>query len=124
VRYPAVYEFVVAVGAVCPNLTRVDFSNRGPELEYAAPGFEVSSTICNGEYGTLNVTSMAVPHVTAVAALIYSSKIDPEYGKWDGFRVREKLNETCLDLGVKGRDDEYGWGLINGWATNQRPLAT
>jgi len=127
VRYPAAYDSVIAVGAVFPNLTRADFSNTGPELEFVAPGFEINSTILGGEYGTLSGTSMAVPHVTAVAALIYSSKVDPDYDydmdeEWDNFEVRDKLQELCLDLGPSGKDEEYGYGFINGWATNQRPL--
>jgi hypothetical protein len=71
---------------------------------------------------------MAVPHVTATVALIWSSKIDPDYdfnqdGIWSNTEVREKLKHLALDLGPPGRDNEYGYGLINAWATNQRPLA-
>jgi hypothetical protein len=36
--------------------------------------------------------------------------------------VRAKLRDWALDLGDPGRDMYYGYGLINCWAPNQRPL--
>jgi len=128
VEYPARYNnSVIAVGAVYPNDTRCEWSNTGPELEFVAPGVDIYSTHLNEGYTNMSGTSLAVPHVTAVAALIWSSKIDPDYdldhnGGWSNNEVREKLKHLCLDLGPSGRDAEYGYGLINGWATIQRPL--
>jgi len=134
VSYPAKYDdYVIAVGAVNKSDQRwVDpstgvGSNFGPELDFAAPGVDINSTVLNGGYALMTGTSMAVPHVAAVAALIWSSKIDPEYdfdgdGYWDNIEVRYKLRHLALDLGPAGKDDYYGWGLINAWAPNQRPL--
>jgi len=127
VCYPARYDCVIAVGAIYSNGARWEWSNFGPELELVAPGVNINSTWLNGGYALDNGTSMAVPHVTAAAALIWSSKIDPEYdfygdGYWDNIEVRHKLRHLALDLGPTGKDDEYGYGLINAWATNQRPL--
>jgi len=127
VRYPARYDSVVAVGAVYLNGTRWEKSNFGPELEFVAPGVDIYSTFLDEGYAEITGTSMACPHVAAVAALIWSSKIDPAYdadgnGVWSNTEVRQKLRHLALDLGPPGRDDEYGYGLINGWATCQRPL--
>lgn len=98
----------------------------GPELELVAPSVDIYSTWINESWKNDTGTSMAVPHVTGVAALIWSSKIDPEYdengnGAWDNFEVKQKLIDTALDLGDEGRDYEYGWGLVNAWYSNQRP---
>lgn len=126
VRYPARYASVIAVGAVYQNLNRPNWSNTGPELEFVAPGVDINSTWLDGGYRLDSGTSMAVPHVTATAALIWSSKIDPTYddgdGMWSNTEVRLKLRHMALDLGLSGRDNDYGFGLINAWATNQRPL--
>lgn len=127
VLYPAAYDFVVAVGAVYPNDTRWEWSNFGPELDFVAPGVDINSTCLDEGYLIASGTSAACPHVSALAALIWSSKIDPDYdidqdGEWSNVEVEQKLRQLALDLGPAGRDDEYGYGLINAWATNQRPL--
>jgi len=118
IDYPARYnESVIAVGATYPNDTRPSWSNTGPELEFAAPGVDINSTWLAGGYCNDTGTSMAVPHVTAAAALIWSSK-----GSWDNQHVRVALRQYALDLGPPGRDDYYGYGLVNAWEPNQRPL--
>jgi subtilisin len=131
VEYPANYSSVIAVGAVDQYDQRwvasPDWgSNFGPELEFVAPGVDINSTMPGGGYGNKTGTSFAAPHVAAVAALIFASKPDPDYDLngdgWNNTEVRQKLRQLALDLGPRGRDDEYGYGLINAWATLQRPL--
>lgn len=55
-------------------------------------------------------TSMATPHVSAVAALIWS---------WNpaltNVQIREALTLTALDLGDPGRDVYYGYGLVQAY---------
>lgn len=132
VRYPAKYDSVVAVGAIDQNDERWMYglfygSNYGPELEFAAPGADINSTWpFASPYWVLSGTSCAVPHVTGTAALVFGSKVDPEYdsnenGQWDNFEVREKLRGTALDLDPPGQDGYYGYGLVNAWYSNQRP---
>jgi subtilisin family serine protease len=53
-------------------------------------------------------TSMATPHTAGTAALIWSSN-----PSWTNVQVREALAVTAEDLGAAGRDNAYGWGLIN-----------
>jgi hypothetical protein len=134
-NYPAAYSTVVAVGAVDKNDQRWvnpptgGGSNYGPKLELAAPGADINSTwlMAYGGYREDNGTSMAVAHVTAASALIWTSKIDPAFdtnhdGLWENYEVRAKLANWTLDLGSTGRDDYYGYGLVNGWTPNQRPV--
>jgi subtilisin family serine protease len=58
-------------------------------------------------YEAWDGTSMATPHVSAVAALIWSA--DPNK---TNVQVRKALEATALDLGTPGRDNYYGYGLV------------
>jgi serine protease len=53
-------------------------------------------------------TSMATPHVSGVAALIFGK--DPSATPDD---VETILERTATDLGVPGYDTAFGWGLVN-----------
>lgn len=55
-------------------------------------------------------TSMSTPHVSGVAALIWSA--DPSK---TNVEVREALSSTALDLGDPGRDNLYGFGLVQAY---------
>jgi subtilisin family serine protease len=52
-------------------------------------------------------TSMATPHVSAVAALVWGSKPTATNAQ-----VRAALQQTAVDLGAAGRDNYYGYGLV------------
>lgn len=122
--YPASYSSVIAVGALDHDDTRAPFSNFGPKLWFMAPGVDVNTTTLNGGYALVNGTSFAAPLVSATAALVWSSKLDPNYGSyWNNAEVWLKMDDTALDLGPPGKDNETGWGLVNAWMANQRPLA-
>jgi serine protease len=58
-------------------------------------------------YEAWDGTSMATPHVSGVAALVWSS--NPAASNVD---VRNALDSTALDLGTAGRDNSYGFGLV------------
>jgi len=136
VSYPARYSSVIAVAATDQSDTRPSWSSRGPSVELAAPGVNVYSTVWDNSYATMSGTSMACPHVSGTAALVFKSPVDPAYdldhdGFWDAAEVREKLKDTADDLGPAGRDDSYGWGLVDadeaappgGPPPNQPPVA-
>jgi len=103
VLYPAAYDSVIAVDSVNENLQRSGFSNYGPELELVASGEGVFLSDGNPHSGT----SFSVPHVGVVAAALFS-----ENEGIDNLEVRERLQETALDLGEEGRDDFFGFGLV------------
>jgi subtilisin len=123
VRYPAAYDSVIAVTATDENNKNAGLSPIGSEIELAAPGINVLSTVPTGScimcdpsgYRYASGTSMAVPHVTGVAALIISQGIADVNG--DGLKnnidVRLKLQTTARDLGVPGRDNIYGYGIVD-----------
>lgn len=108
VGFPAKYQSVIAVSAIDSANAIAGFSSRGPEVELAAPGVNVLSTIPGGGYGTMSGTSMACPHVSGAAVLA-----------WGGHRyannitIRRLLAWTSDNLGVPGRDPLFGYGRVD-----------
>ena len=114
VDYPADFASVIAVAATAADDTRALFSNYGAKIEVSAPGVAITSTLPGGGYGLLNGTSQAAPHVTgAVALLLSAGMVDgsgADAGKVEA--VRGWLAADALDLGEKGRDLYFGYGLV------------
>lgn len=110
--YPAAYDEVLAVAATNSSDGIASFSVHHPYIDVAAPGVDIYSTYRGGGYGYMSGTSMAAPHVSGLAALVWA--VDPGLTR-EG--VVERIVEGAEDLGMPGRDDYYGWGRINAWAT-------
>lgn len=111
VNYPAKYDSVIAVGAVDAYLNRGIFSSVGEEVEFMAPGVEITSTfVSNGTaaYAIAEGTSQAAPHVTGMLALL--KQANP---LMNNVQLREELKKYTTDLGAFGRDPEYGFGSLS-----------
>lgn len=112
VGWPAVYDEVIAVGAVDQTFGRANFSNFGSELDVAAPGVDILSTYPVNKYARLSGTSMATPMVAGIVALIQKFcrnmgvAATPE-------KIIQMITERSVDMGDAGRDDMFGNGLIN-----------
>jgi hypothetical protein len=103
---PGNAESVITVGSThrtSPHTYGVSFfSSRGPtgdgrsKPDLVAPGERIVSTFCDGNWGELDGTSMAAPHVSGAAALLLS-----RYGELVGRprRIKEVLCESATDLG-------------------------
>jgi subtilisin len=121
VIYPAAYSSVIAVSAVDSTNTRTSWSCYGSQVEFVAPGVSIKSTMPNGLYGFKSGTSMATPHVTGAVALLMSTDVaGTSYdanrnGKWDPAEIRSRLQKTATDLGATGKDNYYGYGLVNAY---------
>jgi serine protease len=69
-----------------------------------------AAPIPGSSYEAWNGTSMATPHVSGVAALLWSANPD-----WTNAQIREAMAMTALDLGDPGRDIAYGYGLVQAY---------
>ena len=93
VEYPAAFPQVLAVAATAPTAELSDFSNTGEELDVAAPGEKIRTTgFFNGNVVT-GGTSIAVPHVTGTAALLW----ERDLSKSNEF-IRQLIRYSAIDL--------------------------
>lgn len=112
VNYPAAFQETIGVGAVDKAGNVCEFSSRGKEITVAAPGQDITSTWLADGYATISGTSMAAPFVAGVLSL-YVSAAKADHRKIDHKSACKALSETCRDVGVPGKDSEYGWGLVD-----------
>jgi serine protease len=152
VAYPARAGDVIAVGATTRWGCRSDYSSYGSDLDVVAPGGGVSARpttpqeagLCGtGRWGgwifqdtfltqgsvrsfglprRYQGTSMASPHVAAIAALIIASRKLGDHP--DPNVVQAHIQATARDLGRPGFDSRYGWGLANAAAALRCPPLT
>ncbi|MEU3453882.1 type VII secretion-associated serine protease mycosin [Micromonospora sp. NPDC006766] len=108
VGYPASEPGVIAVGGVDKNGKHAAFSISGPEIDVVAPAVDIYSTSINGKYRVGTGTSDATAIVAGAAALIRS-----KYPNLPAQEVKHRLTATAIDKGPPGRDDEYGYGVID-----------
>lgn len=102
---------VIAVGRSTRNDDEDD-SGFGPELQFLAPGVDVSSTESGGGFGASTGTSFAAPTAAGVGALVLA--VNPDLAWTD---VRQVMRDTCDKIGalpyVAGRNDDFGFGRVN-----------
>ncbi|REK77390.1 S8 family peptidase [Paenibacillus paeoniae] len=106
--YPAAYPEVFAVAATNNNKEKASFSNYGDYIDVAAPGDSIASTYPGSQYAALSGTSMASPHVAALAGLIRSA--NPAL---TNVEVMEIMRSSARDLGTSGKDIYFGYGEID-----------
>ncbi len=105
---PGKYKNVIAVSAIDSANLIAPFSSRGPEVEICAPGVNVLSTIPGGGYGTKSGTSMACPHVSGAAAVVWGA-----HRFANNVTIWNLLGATADNLGVPGWDSLYGYGRVD-----------
>ncbi len=117
IDYPGAYANVVAVGASDSTNSIASFSSRGinyettpfvvedRDIEFAAPGVSIESTWNDGCYRTISGTSMATPHVSGVAALLWQGSASATR-----LALQEKA-KAGSDIGRAGDDPDAGFGM-------------
>lgn len=112
IDYPGAYVKVIAAGAIGINEMVPDWSSRGindgdyiieeKEIEFGTPGVSIESTYKNGCYAYMSGTSMATPHVSGLAAKLWSG---------NAADTRSYLQDIARDIWEPGDDTATGTGL-------------
>ena len=104
--YPAAYDGVIGVTAVDREQKIFLYANRGEHVDYAALGVGVKVADSRGSWRVESGTSMASPHVAVVIARMrHASDISMQ-------ALLDALTANAEDLGEKGFDRLFGYGLI------------
>lgn len=106
--FPADGRYVLGIGAVDGGGRRCSYSACGPNSPCPKPDLVAPVPFRSGfRAKPFAGTSAATPQAAALAALVWSSHLD-----WTADRVRTLLQNSARDLGPKGHDGEFGYGLI------------
>jgi len=117
VEYPAAQPEALAITATTNDDQTTSFSNRGPQVDLAAPGVNILSANSTGSYYFNTGTSMSTPHVSGVAALVWALHPD-----WSSIQISQVLTSTAKDVWAGGRDDLTGWGRLDASAAVRNDL--
>ncbi len=112
VLFPAGLPDGIAIGAVDAAKLLANFSNTGTALDLVAPGVGIKSSWIDGNYKESSGTSMATPIAAGVAALYLQAARQRDTGI-PPFKIRDKLYQSSEDLGDRGLDIKYGYGLVS-----------
>jgi serine protease len=144
--YPARTPSVISVGATTKDLCLADYSNGGSNLSVVAPGggddADLGQSNCNPDRNLPDIfqmtfpdsgapgrfgypggwygTSMASPHVAAVAALVIASGVLGPHPSPD--QVLSRIEHTAQPLGGSAPNANYGYGLVDAGAATA-PIA-
>ncbi|MCR8850570.1 peptidase S8 [Rossellomorea sp. SC111] len=100
--YPASSKYAIAVGSTNRLDIVSDFSNYGKGLDLVAPGSDIPALLPDGNVTYMSGTSMATPHVSAVAGLLLSQNPNLKPAE-----VEKILTETSKDVSFDEQDNPY-----------------
>jgi hypothetical protein len=113
--WPAADPQVISVGAIDALEQQVNYSNSGPQLKLAAPGYAVQTAWLDGQRVYLDGTSASAPLVSGAIAALMST--NPGMSATQAAQV---IEQYASDGGALGLDPDYGYGVVNlGWAMNR-----
>jgi subtilisin family serine protease len=138
--YPGAFDNTICIGALSPCEERKNpnscdgeywwGSNYGSAMDFLAPGTRNYTTDITGSdgydggdyYPFFNGTSSACPHAAGIAALMLA-----ENPSLTNVEIRSKMQISCVDMGVAGKDDDTGYGRIDAFqallnATNNQTI--
>ncbi|MGR5984450.1 S8 family peptidase [Bacillus cytotoxicus] len=107
VDYPAKYENVISISSVNKEFKRASSSAKG-KIDFAAPGVDILSTNQDGGYSIYSGTSFATAFATGVISVLLAESDN----MLNLDQIKKILIERSIDLGSKGYDNEFGYGLI------------
>lgn len=107
--YPAAYRDVIAVTALDRERNPYARANRGSYIDFAAPGVRIYAAVPRGGR-VMSGTSFATPYIAVLLAVQIEAGAPKSVS-----RLSDILSRQATDLGPPGRDDVFGWGLVNLW---------
>jgi Subtilase family len=106
--FPAAYPWVIAVTATDADNKRMEKANTGAYVAISAPGVGVLAPIPGGGFDTVTGTSFAAALYTgALASMMRRTPAQ------SGEQIEKRIARSAFDLGAKGRDTEFGFGLMD-----------
>lgn len=100
-------------GTACiASIAFCNTSERIANFFIVAPGSSILSDIPGQQIGWMTGTSMAAPHVTGAVALIAQDALNKNTPLTPS-QIVDIIKKSATDLGAKGVDAVFGWGLLN-----------
>jgi subtilisin family serine protease len=103
--------FSGTLGGTATTIPSVGISQADGQSLTGQAGQSAAVTVGTGNYAYYDGTSMATPHVSGVAALIWTHNT-----AWSNAQIRQALRDSAVDLGAGGKDNSYGYGLVQAQA--------
>lgn len=114
IYYPGAYDGVICVGSVNAEGQVSDFSQRGDDIDFVAPGEELPAATMDGERTSVTGTSFAAAYVTGIVAGILTEQPGLRENSEDfSATVLEQLKQRAEDICEPGWDEDSGWGCLN-----------
>jgi subtilisin family serine protease len=95
------------LGTAVTTIPAVTASGTDGVLLRTKIGQNTNVAVIATNYALFDGTSMATPHVSAVAALVWSY-----FPTCTAAQIRTTLGRSAMDLGAVGRDVKFGFGLV------------
>jgi subtilisin family serine protease len=108
-------SFGGTLGTAVTTIPSVSASAAEGAAMMAQLGQSAHLSILVSNYALFSGTSMATPHVSAVAALVWSY-----FPMCSNVQIRNTLDKSAMDLGTPGRDVYFGYGLVQAKAAYDR----
>lgn len=108
--YPASFDDVISVSSVGQTKLISSFSNFNHKVDISAPGEAIVTTYTDNDYVSASGTSFAAPQVSGIIGLLLAHKPNQTPAE-----IFHRITTTAMDQGVVGKDDYYGYGVINAY---------
>jgi len=108
IQYPASYPEVLSIGSVDKYYNRSYFSEVNDMVDFVSFGEDIFTADILNSYKYVDGTSFSTPIAATAFGIVKS--IYPDLSNEE---IKEAFIESCLDLGYPGKDEFYGYGLIN-----------
>lgn len=110
--YPAEYPETIGVTSYDKNRNISNFSSYSQDADFALPGEELLTTSLKNRYAIVKGTSFSAPFLSGIIAIILSEAKKKNIN-YTICQLKELLIKSCKDYGDQGKDNAFGYGIIN-----------